>query len=62
MSSARTLGKMSESLEKGGEFSRVEVKDVHAAVSGGGVEFLLELQTSAAPASASAGGGKGGGT
>jgi hypothetical protein len=37
--------KMQEELQKGGSFSSVEVKDVHASVAGGGVEFLLELKT-----------------
>lgn len=43
--SFETVTKMQEALQKGGAFSRVEVKDVHAAVTGGGVEFLLELAT-----------------
>jgi hypothetical protein len=37
--------KMQEFLQKGGSFSSVDVKDVHASVGGGGVEFLLELRT-----------------
>ncbi len=40
-----TVTKMQEELRRGGSFSRVDVKDVHAAVTGGGVEFLLELET-----------------
>jgi hypothetical protein len=47
--SFEAVTRMQEALQKGGEFSRVDVKDVHAAVSGGGVEFLLELSM-AAPA------------
>ena len=43
--SFETVTKMQEALQKSGAFARVEVKDVHAAVSGGGVEFLLELAT-----------------
>jgi len=43
--SFETVTKMQEALQKGGAFSRVEVKDVHASVTGGGVEFLLELST-----------------
>jgi hypothetical protein len=44
--SFESVTKMQEALQKGGSFSSVEVKDVHASVSGGGVEFLLELKTS----------------
>ncbi len=43
--SFEAVTKMQEALQKGGAFSRVEVKDAHAAVTGGGVEFLLELTT-----------------
>lgn len=43
--SFETVTKMQEELRRSGSFSRVEVKDVHAAVTGGGVEFLLELVT-----------------
>ena len=50
--SFETVTKMQEALQKGGAFSRVEVKDVHAAVTGGGVEFLLELATTRAEAGA----------
>lgn len=46
--SFETVTRMQEALHKSGAFSRVEVKDVHASVSGGGVEFLLELSTPAA--------------
>lgn len=45
--SFEAVTKMQEALVKAGGFSRVEVKDVHAAVTGGGVEFLLELTTAA---------------
>lgn len=45
--SFEAVTKMQEALSKAGAFSRVEVKDVHAAVTGGGVEFLLELTTAA---------------
>ena len=45
--SFEAVTKMQEALAKAGAFSRVEVKDVHAAVTGGGVEFLLELTTAA---------------
>jgi len=50
--SFEAVTKMQEALQKQGSFARVEVKDVHAAVTGGGVEFLLELTTSAAGAGA----------
>src|SRR6185369_3356590 len=50
--SFEAVTKMQDALEKGGAFSRVEVKDVHAAVSGTGVEFLLELTTNTAEAGA----------
>lgn len=43
--SFEAVTKMQEALTKAGAFSRVEVKDVHASVTGGGVEFLLELTT-----------------
>lgn len=43
--SFESVTKMQQALQKGGAFSRVEVKDVHAAVTGGGVEFLLDLST-----------------
>jgi hypothetical protein len=43
--SFETVTKMQEELQKGGAFSSVEVKDVHASVGGSGVEFLLELKT-----------------
>jgi hypothetical protein len=43
--SFEAVTKMQEALSKAGGFSRVEVKDVHAAVTGGGVDFLLELTT-----------------
>jgi len=43
--SFETVTRMQEALQKSGTFSRVEVKDVHASVTGGGVEFLLELST-----------------
>ncbi|HEY2775669.1 MAG TPA: hypothetical protein VGK20_16630 [Candidatus Binatia bacterium] len=45
--SFESVTKMQEALQKGGAFSRVEVKDVHAAVTGGGVDFLLELGSTA---------------
>ena len=45
--SFETVTKMQEALQKSGAFSRVEVKDAHASVTGGGVEFLLDLSTSA---------------
>jgi hypothetical protein len=61
--SFEAVTKMQQALEKGGAFSRVEVKDVHTAVSStGGVEFLLELTTAApgaTPASPTASAGKG---
>lgn len=38
-----TVTKMQQALAKSGEFARVEVKDAHAAVTGGGVDFVLEL-------------------
>ena len=50
--SFEAVTKMQGALEKGGAFSRVEVKDVHAAVSGNGVEFLLELVTGTVEAGA----------
>jgi len=46
--SFEAVTKMQQALQKGGAFARVEVKDVHAAVSGGGVEFLLDLATAPA--------------
>lgn len=46
--SFETVSRMQEALQKSGAFSRVEVKDVHASVTGGGVEFLLELSTAKA--------------
>lgn len=45
--SFEAVTKMQEALTKAGHFARVEVKDVHASVTGGGVEFLLELATPA---------------
>lgn len=50
--SFEAVTKMQEALQKQGSFARVEVKDVHAAVTGGGVEFLLELTTAASGAGA----------
>jgi hypothetical protein len=50
--SFETVTKMQELLQKGGAFARVEVKDVHASVSGSGVDFLLELGTGAVEAGA----------
>ena len=43
--SFESVTQLQESLRKGGSFARVEVKDVHAAVSGNGAEFQLELST-----------------
>jgi hypothetical protein len=45
--SFEAVTRMQEALTRAGGFSRVEVKDVHAAVTGGGVDFLLELTTAA---------------
>ncbi|MFN2376023.1 MAG: PilN domain-containing protein [Candidatus Binatia bacterium] len=46
--SFETVTKMQQALARSGAFARVEVKDVHAAVTGSGVEFLLDLQTTPA--------------
>ncbi len=45
--SFESVTKLQEALRREGGFATVEVKDVHAAVSGGGVEFVLALTTGA---------------
>jgi len=41
--SFEAVTKLQEALRKSGSFNRVDVREVHAAVSGGGVDFLLDL-------------------
>ncbi|MBI5504896.1 MAG: PilN domain-containing protein [Deltaproteobacteria bacterium] len=43
--SFESVTKLQEALRRDEAFATVEVKDVHAAVSGGGVEFVLALTT-----------------
>lgn len=45
--SFESVTKLQEALRRARDFATVEVKDVHAAVSGDGVEFVLALSTEA---------------
>ncbi|HYC57563.1 MAG TPA: hypothetical protein VEL28_21705 [Candidatus Binatia bacterium] len=47
--SFEAVTKLQDSLRDSGNFDRADVKDVHVAVNGGGVDFLLELGISDNP-------------